>query len=67
MSDTTPDAGAWAGWHRPHAAAPWRPVLTAATEAAAWARLLARPLRGDLLVTAAGTDPNRQAARRRRG
>lgn len=51
-------ADPWRGWFRPDRRHPWRAVVSADTQAGAWAKLLDYPLSGDRTVSQ--RDPNRE-------
>ena len=59
----------WTGRFRPGPAAPWRPVVSAATERECWERLLDFAAAGDKCVLASGRipAPSRPLAALRRG
>lgn len=61
-------APTWTGWHRPNRRSPWRAIVTAATETAAFNQLLDRVRGGDKTVLPHGIDPNTTppATKRRR-
>jgi hypothetical protein len=58
---TATTAATWRGWYRPGPRKRWRAVVEAASEAEAWARVLAYPLSGD--NTASQRDPNAERPR----
>ena len=61
-------ATGFVGWHRPDKRSPWRAIVEADTEAAAFDQLLDNVPGGDKTVLPAGVDPNDKPAtiRRRR-
>ena len=66
MQQTNTILASWTGWHRPDPNSPWRTVVTAATEDAAFQRLLDAVRGGDKTVLQVGQDPNTKPAAMRR-
>ncbi len=49
---------AWTGWFRAGSRDPWRPVVQASSDTAAWDRLRDHPERGDKCVLPHGRHPD---------
>ena len=62
MTNTTATPG-FTGWHRPDRRFTWRAVVSAPTEAEAWARLLDYAA-GDKCGLPVGQDPNQAGGKR---
>lgn len=56
----------WVGWHRRDGRSPWRAIVTAETETAAFNKLLDMIRGGDKCILPAGFDPNSTPPQTRR-
>ena len=65
MTTTAAPSGTWTGWIRLNGREQWRAVVTAASESAAWNKLLDYPVfcgHVNKTVTPTGSDPNERVS-----